>query len=1435
MADSSVKILQLTQVGFLSCAHETVKAGPYTAMNGDSSGRICANSNLTVKATFSLNVTRVSCVNVGGAYLNVEGSTNIYVAGTPEVTIVPTLNQLLINIKSVPPQATNLTYSIHVLQGNISISNYTVTNRSEFLLTNLIPNTRYTITVQLENCPNVNAVEITKCTLAIAPSIDVSYNQSGIPNLLTWADTGGCVQGYQVQLTTDTGSSFHYDVSRNECSHNCSIPVFLPGPFEYYNLSQSSITDGIPGPLNTRFLNGTDSTNLGRTYPLNIATPVCPNISYNYICSNTDTIPGITGGCVTKYRVRITTDDGSIVVDDNNVMSSSYLLRINETANQTTYRIQVYSITEDAVESAIGSGNTLPIKGSTATFELLWVGIAIEPLLAFVLAFLLGLCIGLKKRVPNEATNRQPPGSGMNPQRAERTEAAARSNQKCPNPCSYLSPTEAKRVADHFENVATVNKWATGEEKLKWLKVRLTGKAQTAFKKLPQDVKENYGECMKSLQRRFDPDSKRQLYVAELSARTRHKDEDWATFGDVLRVLADKAKARERLALNQFLAQIENAQVAFGVKQKRPTNVEEAVVATIELESYLGSSGKPLRVSAVSPQEPDPDVRVRRADRAEAVAAVSPLDEPQTVKLLGERLQRLEMLLERQGSSTRPRTKQGVATVGLVLKEKTVVPAGSEMEVMVKIAGPVTNGTSFVGHKSATCNGVMVANAVVSPSSNVVPVRILNPRDEMVVLKKGTQIASMELLEQDPVINISTVMKNAEVSLECQNILWDLVSKVGSHISESEREQLYSLLVEFADVFSFSSKDLGRTKELKHHIFTSDAQPVHLSPRRIPQARREELRGLLRDMLESDVIQQSDSPWSSPIVLAKKHDETTRFCVDYRKVNEITRKDAYPLPRVDDTLDTLVGSKFFTTLDLASGYWQVEVINLRQPSQHRKDFTNSRQQVTFLGHIVSTDGVATDPSKTEAVSKWPIPQNRKEVQQFLGLANYYRRFVKDFALISKPLQRLTEKNAPFEWTIGCQNAFDELRKRLVSSPVLAYPDYERRFILDTDASDVGIGAVLSQVSDCGSERVIAYASRSLTRPEQRQYLLGREFTLRTDHGSLVWIRNFKEPEGSAVGRDEDIESENTVMVGVVSNPFQKYTPAEIRHMQLDDTTIQPVHCAVSCGQPTSPDIVKSWSRGSRLLMQHWDALCISDGILWKKCVDGSRRFQQLVLPAKLQVDALRDLHQGAVGGHIGEEKMKHRLKERFYWPGCTEAVGEWCRNCISCTTRKTVAPKRRAPLQTIKAGYPMQIVSLRVCTLLERRLARSIRTAVPRGRSRKLHHPWKGPFKVMERLGETTYKIKNLQGRRKTTFVHFDRLKPCVISDDKPENTGSREQEPVGTNLDLVDSDDDDPVQQEEAAVPEIANPPVPPLNEQRRYPVRDRQRTQRYGTYVEH
>ena len=289
-----------------------------------------------------------------------------------------------------------------------------------------------------------------------------------------------------------------------------------------------------------------------------------------------------------------------------------------------------------------------------------------------------------------------------------------------------------------------------------------------------------------------------------------------------------------------------------------------------------------------------------------------------------------------------------------------------------------------------------------------------------------------------------------------------------------------------------------------------------------------------------------------------------------------------------------------------------------------------QKRVAFLGHIVSADGIATDPSKTAAVKNWPIPQSRREVQQFLGLANYYRRFVGNFASIAKPLQQLTEKNSNFEWTVECQCAFDELRACLISPPVLSYPDYSRLFILDTDASDIGIGAVLSQVRENGSEGVVAYASRSLSRPERRycvtrkellavvefvhhsrQYLLGREFTLRTDHGSLVWVRNFKEPEGQLARWLEKLEEYNftiihrrgslhsnadalsrvpcrqcgrenhdsddvtgeEITVGTFTQALRvSHTPEDMRCHQLDDDWIRPVYRAVLSGQQPSQDV-----------------------------------------------------------------------------------------------------------------------------------------------------------------------------------------------------------------------------------------------------------------------
>ena len=198
---------------------------------------------------------------------------------------------------------------------------------------------------------------------------------------------------------------------------------------------------------------------------------------------------------------------------------------------------------------------------------------------------------------------------------------------------------------------------------------------------------------------------------------------------------------------------------------------------------------------------------------------------------------------------------------------------------------------------------------------------------------------------------------------------------------------------------------------------------------------------------------------------------------------------------------------------------------------HTKKCHFCKPEVHFLGHIISNKGVATDPEKTNKVANWPVPKTRKEVQQFLGFANYYRRFIRNFATIAKPLYQLTEMNKQFCWSPECQQSFECLKKCLVSSPILALPDFNKPLILDTDASDTGIGAVLSQVVD-GKEQVISYASRILSSAERkycvtrrellalvifmqqfRPYLLGRHFKLRTDHGSLTWLQQFKNPEG----------------------------------------------------------------------------------------------------------------------------------------------------------------------------------------------------------------------------------------------------------------------------------------------------------------------------------
>ena len=501
-------------------------------------------------------------------------------------------------------------------------------------------------------------------------------------------------------------------------------------------------------------------------------------------------------------------------------------------------------------------------------------------------------------------------------------------------------------------------------------------------------------------------------------------------------------------------------------------------------------------------------------------------------------------------------------------------------------------------------DGVAVARSLVGAEEELVTVLVANFSDETRTIPAGAQLGTCEEVKRQEVWR-EGVEAAAAGSFPAH--LVDLAQRSATHLTPRQQERMRDTLQEYADVFSRGDLDLGRTGLVKHHIKTGEAPPIKHAPRRIAPARREEMQRAVKELEAQGVVERSDSPWSSAVVLVTKKDGSRRFCVDYRALNDVTIKDSYPLPRIDDTLDALSGARWFSTLDLKSGYHQVEVAEedkaktafsfgqglwqftvmpfglCNAPScferlmerileglhwktaliyiddvlvfggTFEEELERLREvlrrlraanlklspkkcllfqsEVPFLGHVVGRDGVRTDPQKVAVVREWPLPTSVADVRSFLGLCTYYRRFVPEFARVASPLHQLTRKGARFEWSEACQEAFDSLKRALVEAPVLPYPDLSSPFLLDTDASDEGLGAVLSQVKD-GKEHVVAFYSAKFSGPERNYcvtrkellavvkslehfhpYLYGARFTIRTDHAALQWLRTLKAPEG----------------------------------------------------------------------------------------------------------------------------------------------------------------------------------------------------------------------------------------------------------------------------------------------------------------------------------
>lgn len=433
---------------------------------------------------------------------------------------------------------------------------------------------------------------------------------------------------------------------------------------------------------------------------------------------------------------------------------------------------------------------------------------------------------------------------------------------------------------------------------------------------------------------------------------------------------------------------------------------------------------------------------------------------------------------------------------------------------------------------------------------------------------------------------------------------WDRLSWEDSILTEGQREEVLQLLLRYPGL---TRPKPGVTKVLQHGIDTGDSKPIRQPGRRQSPEKQEAIVRCVEEQLAEGIIEASSSAWRANPVLIRKKDGTPRFCVDYRDLNNATKKDVYPLPRMDDTLAALAGAQVFSSLDLKAGYWQV----LMDPDSRAKtaflapnglwqyrvmpfgltnapatfqrlmdrvlgelknvcvlvylddiivfsrDFDDhiahlkrtfekleaanltinlkkcqfGREYLEFLGHVVAPDGIRTSPRNTEKIAKFSTPQNKKDVATFLGLAGYYRQFISDFSRIAAPLEELKRPTTLWSWSPTHDEAFRRLRDELTRGPVLRFPDLNAPFFVQTDASQVGLGAVLGQIVE-GEERVVCYASRVLTVDEQawhslelellaviwaletfRFYLDGREFTVQTDAAGLLWLSKIKEPTG----------------------------------------------------------------------------------------------------------------------------------------------------------------------------------------------------------------------------------------------------------------------------------------------------------------------------------
>ncbi|HBK71150.1 MAG TPA: hypothetical protein DDZ39_05755 [Flavobacteriaceae bacterium] len=718
-----------------------------------------------------------------------------------------------------------------------------------------------------------------------------------------------------------------------------------------------------------------------------------------------------------------------------------------------------------------------------------------------------------------------------------------------------------------------------------------------------------------------------------------------------------------------------------------------------------------------------------------------------------------------------------IDNMNIYVTEDTTIPKWNEVVMPMQIHCNDDKTVIFEPNDIfADTNCLSVATTVTNTDNSTIPVRFVNYSNDNIQLQQGQHIGTIH--EIDVVeVNVAKVFEGGMPP----NFPFD-------YLNNEQNQAMENIFQKYSKVFATDDFDLGKTNIIKHFIPLDKDNPIKQRPYKAAYALKGEIKKQVEDMKHNKVIRNSFSPWASPIVMVKKKDGTMRFCVDYRKLNTVTRKDTYPLPRIDEMLDKLNNSKFFTSLDLQSGYWQIEISEedkyktafttgeglyefnvlpfgltgapatfqrcmshiLMDAShamvyiddiliysidfdEHLHDITMvlqrlelaglkikprkcewAKSMVTFLGHLVSSEGIKPDPKNVEKIKNFEKPVKVKGIQRFLGMAGYYRKFIPNFAKIASPLFDLTKKNDNTLWTEKHQESFEELKNRLIHFPVLRFPDMNKDFIIMTDASGYAIGAVLGQKDEMLKDHVIAYASRILKSHEVNysviekealaivysvkqfhHYIWSRKIILYTDQRPLQWLMTHKDSSSrlirwSLLLQEYDIDIKYRQGKANANADFLS---------RMDE----PVQCMVSMlANFDKNELLQAQRADKGLFYIIEDTANIQNNSFANpryelqsrilKYVTGNKVLT--VIPDKLQEKIIKEYHDGPMGGHLSAKKTISAIGNRYYWKNLKDDVKEWCKTCNICLRRKGRAPSRALLKPISSPSTPMETTAM---------------------------------------------------------------------------------------------------------------------------------------------